>query len=44
MLAKQEVIIFRVQSKHAQAIVLYLIRVRIEKQDYEVRQKVKSNI
>ena len=39
MFAKREVIIFQVQSKYAQSRVDYLVRVRIENQDYEARKK-----
>ena len=42
MLAKQEMVLFWVQSKYAQSRVLYLIRVRYEKQDYEVQKNVKN--
>ena len=42
--AKQEVSLFLVQSKYAQSKVLYLVRDRIEKQEYEVRKKFKTII
>ena len=42
MLAKNKVILFRVQSKYAQSRVLYSINVRIEEQDSEVQNKWKS--
>ena len=44
MIAKQEVILFRVQLKYAESSVLYLVTVRIEKQDFEVGKMSKTNI
>ena len=42
MLAKQEVIVFGVQLKYVQSGVFYLVRIKIEKQVYIVRQKMKT--